>query len=107
MGSSITIEAPSVRIMRDVLDSYLNFILKHPPLSDHNRIMAFAVGRMRLRLKIDPNGQEDFEDAVLEPEEIEDLKKALAAFIASAQDIFCPDRNNVIASLSQIIVALS
>lgn len=104
--STVTFEASFIRDIHDTLDSYLRFILDHT-LTEHNRILALAVGKIRLGLGIDPNGQECFEDVDLEKDDREDLKKAFADFIASTQDIFCRRQRDVIAKLSRIVEYLN
>ena len=103
---TIILEASKVRIIRDALNAYIRFVLDHR-LPGDSQILVLAAGKIRKRLQIDPNGQEYFEDIELGINEVRDLKKAFAAFIASAQDIFCSRQKEVISELSTVIESLS
>jgi hypothetical protein len=96
----------TVKIISDALNAYIRFVLDHR-ISKENIVHVLAAGRIRKRLQIDPNGQQYFEDIELGSNEVEDLKKAFAAFIASAQDIFCSRQKEVIRELSTVIESFS
>ena len=103
---TIILEASKVKIINNALNAYIRFVLDHR-ISKENIVHVLAAGRIRKRLQIDPSGQECFEDIELGSNEVEDLKKAFAAFIASAQDIFCSRQKDVISELSTVIESLS